>query len=528
MRFQSKISLVRVRLPAMVALSRKKHTSTQCEVRCILLKYLALIVQLIAVGFLFIPVALYYEKDLLLLAAGSRTWSTLDDISRTTFHTKKDYVFKSTKLSSKEDTVKVAHAISLISCAKASRVKGFLDALIILRHSIHQNSIHAHSASTYSYQMFAIVHEDGGCVQHVPLLKRLGYIPLVRPTPVNVSAIATNDWYRKHVRSENCCGDAEFIKLYAYQLTDYPIVVHWDLDVAVFQPLDDLFDAMLLDKDSAKGRAARGRLQIQNPETQQLPDRIDAFFTRDVTSAKPWERVRAVQGGFVVARPNVEHFRLYQSFIMEANYTPGRGPTSGWGGMGYGGFQGAMAYQGVLAFFYDTIYRGHAVELDVCRWNQVAADVIYRGPERKDMVGQCRQYPSDRNFELNTPKNGKCEDCRVLPIDATKTAHYTACKKPWECVVPYPRVLVPRMKAHAYRLRELTNATTCGLLFGKYFDIRRDIESMLASCLGIVQNVPHGDFHPRYFRGYCEGKGTYISMENTLPSDFNMEQVYGF
>eukprot|EP00522_Entomoneis_paludosa_P017810 CAMPEP_0172462714 /NCGR_PEP_ID=MMETSP1065-20121228/44692_1 /TAXON_ID=265537 /ORGANISM="Amphiprora paludosa, Strain CCMP125" /LENGTH=53 /DNA_ID=CAMNT_0013218449 /DNA_START=189 /DNA_END=347 /DNA_ORIENTATION=+ len=33
--------------------------------------------------------------------------------------------------------IRIAHAISLITCHKQSRVKGFLDALMILRHSIH-------------------------------------------------------------------------------------------------------------------------------------------------------------------------------------------------------------------------------------------------------------------------------------------------------------------------------------------------------------------------------------------------------
>jgi hypothetical protein len=522
----------------MVTLARKKNSSLCCGGRSIHL--LALIVLLSAVGFLyFFDATVHSEKDaalsLLLL-----TTLTRDDPFQRSNEKKHATLLSSTKRSNDNKNpvvVKIAHAVSLISCAKASRVQGFLDALMILRHSIHRNSVHYAAApnnyattSAYSYQMFAFVHEHGGCVQHVPLLKRLGYIPLIRPTPVNVSAITTNDWYRDHVKTENCCGDAEFIKLYAYQLTEYPIVVHWDLDVAVLQPMDDLFDAMLFDKDSAKGRAARERLQIQNnnPGTQVvLPDRIDAFLTRDVTSAKPWERVRAVQGGFVVARPNVEHFRLYQEFIMQANYTPGRGPFSGWGGIGYGGFQGAMAYQGVLAYFYDQIYPDHAVELDVCRWNQVVADVIYRGPERPDMVGQCRQYPEDGNFDTNTPENGKCEDCRVVPIDETKTVHFTACKKPWECSIPHPRVPAPRMKAHAYRLRELTNITTCGLLFRKYFDIRNEVESLIASSLGVPQTTPRGEFRPEYFRGYCKGKGTYIPMEDVIPVDFNMQQVYG-
>lgn len=418
---------------------------------------------------------------------------------------------------------------------------------MILRHSIHQNSIHAlppadsiretgkrqgnHDdnfviPSKYSYQMVAIVHESGGCDIHVPLLERLGYRTMIRPSPINVSAITTNDWYRDNVRHENCCGDAEFIKLYAYQLVEYPIVVHWDLDVLVLTPMDDLFDAMLKDAHSPEGRLARQQLQLQPPQgRQQLPDRIDAFFTRDVTSAKPWEKVRAIQGGFVVVRPNASHFSLYQKFITEANYSRGRGPDSGWGGMGYGGFQGAMAYQGVISFFYDQIYPGHAVELDVCRWNQVTADVIWRGPDSPEMMGQCRQYPVNGNFTSNTPELGQCEDCRVVPVEETRTVHYTACNKPWDCRLPHPRVF--RDTAQTYRLKELTNITTCGLLFRKYFNVRNDLEIRISSSMNLVPIVPRGDLHPEYFRGYCKS-GKYIALQETLPVDFHMQRIYGF
>lgn len=255
-----------------------------------------------------------------------------------------------------DGVVKIGHAVSLISCQSSARVKGFLDALIILRHSIHQNSIHAVSTivdlksnnnkriirkSKYSYQMYAIVNaNDANCMAHVPLLKRLGYIPVVKTSPINISSITTNDWYRTHVEGENCCGSAEFLKLYAYTLTQHPVVVHWDLDVAVLQPLDDLFDAMLYTANSPQGQTARQRLEVQHhtrstvtTKHEFLPEQIEAFFTRDITSARPWENVQAVQGGFVVARPNITHFELYRTFIHQANYTPGRGPTSGWGGM---------------------------------------------------------------------------------------------------------------------------------------------------------------------------------------------------
>lgn len=406
----------------------------------------------------------------------------------------------------------VAHVVSLIKCSKS--VTGFLDAAAVFRHSIHQQSF-VTGKSKYAYQMYAIVHEQ--CRDHSTILERLGYTVLVKPSPVQVQEIQ-GTWYRNHVEGENCCGSAEFIKLYAYELITHDIVVHWDMDVAVLAPMDDLFDAMIFSKDSPEGQAARLRLERQHPN-EDLPDRIDAYFTRDITSAQPWEKHQGVQGGFLVARPSLEVLKLYIDFIKLGNFTGGRGDGSGWNGMGYGGFQGAMAYQGAVAFFYDHFRPNTAVELAVCRWNQVVADVIWRGPQKMEHHMQCREYPKDGNFEANT----KCEDCRVTPIELVKTVHYTACKKPWECALPHPRV--PHDKNHVYRLSHLTNITTCGLLFRKWFELRHDLELQLKQYN--VEPVTHeGTFSPEYFQGYCSRANGYIPM-NPPPEGFDMKQIYG-
>lgn len=113
--------------------------------------------------------------------------------------------------------ITIAHAISLIKCSKGPSVTGFLDAAAVLRHSIHKNSIHykdansGASSSKYSYQMYAIVHPS--CEQHAMVLKRLGYEIVVKDHPVKAEDIR-GEWLKKHIEGENCCGSAEFIKLY--------------------------------------------------------------------------------------------------------------------------------------------------------------------------------------------------------------------------------------------------------------------------------------------------------------------------
>jgi hypothetical protein len=186
-----------------------------------------------------------------------------------------------------------------------------------------------------------------------------------------------------------------------------------------------------------------------------------------------------------------------------------------------------MAIQGVLAYFYDQIRPGTHVELDVCRWNQVVADVIWRGPQGQEYLHQCRDYPHDGIFKENTPESGKCHDCTVLPVEETMTVHFTACKKPWECRVPVPRVPNQRNKAHEYRLQHLTNVTTCGKLFHLYFKYREDVETKIAIKIGAIANKPEGDFRPKMFNGYCNASGVYIPMAD-LPAGFDLSTVYGF
>ncbi|KAL7480924.1 hypothetical protein ACHAW6_006590 [Cyclotella cf. meneghiniana] len=429
--------------------------------------------------------------------------------------------------------VSIAHAVSLIKCSKSSSVTGFLDAAAILRHSIHKNSIHRTNSvnssslptSRYSYQMYAIVHPS--CTPHSDPLVKLGYEVLTVDHPVKKEDIR-GEWLRDHIEGENCCGSAEFIKLYAYHLTKHPIVVHWDMDIAVLQPLDDLYDAMLYPSSHPLGLAARSRIERQHPE-ESWPETIDAFFTRDITSARPWERVTAVQGGFLVARPDKAVFDAYIDFIKEGNYTKGRGDGTGWGGLGYGGFQGAMAYQGVVAYYYDQIRPNTAVELNVCRWNQVAADVIWRGPEMMEEHHlQCREYPRKvlANGQPDYSSNTQCEDCRNTPIDLVKTVHYTACKKPWECKMANPRV--PRDKRQKYRLENLVNVTMCMNLVKEWFALRAEFEDALETASGgkAKRSSRNGSFESQYFLGYCAGDGKYVPMESP-PDDFDIKKLYG-
>jgi len=441
---------------------------------------------------------------------------------------------------------KIAYVVSLIHCHKTSMTTGFIDAAAVLRHSVHKQSVHYKHTNTnkadsprygppgrYSYDMIAIVHSQ--CAQHGPALERLGYIVELKDNPLPLDQIK-GEWYRTHVEGEMCCGFDEFIKLHAYTLTNYPVFVHLDMDVILLQPLDDLFDAIILPANSKRGKRARAHIQANELEykTDELPSGpIDAFLTRDITSTRPGETKSPFQGGFLVARPDLQVYQQYVDIIREGNYTKGRGEDKGWGNLGYAGWQGALAIQGLVAYFYDIFRPNTFVELNVCRWNQVVADVIWRGPDLIEYNGMCRRFPRGGPTQIEIG-GLDCEDCRIVPPHLVKTMHYTACHKPWECSVPHPRV--PGDQRQVYRLSHLTNITTCMLMHKEWFQLRQELEDSIVEIIRGDNNsakkmansklMPErvGTFEKEFFLGYCRNSYDYIPM--VLPENFTIERIY--
>jgi hypothetical protein len=135
---------------------------------------------------------------------------------------------------SEEPVSTIAHAISFLNCGYAL-VEKYMDAMLVLRHSIHRNSWHHNnSTSRYSYRMYAFVNNDpdARCARYAPWIQRMGYTPLLLPNPINLTAI-DNQFFREQIDRTGVAGSSELIKLYLYILTDYPIACHWDIDVII-------------------------------------------------------------------------------------------------------------------------------------------------------------------------------------------------------------------------------------------------------------------------------------------------------
>jgi hypothetical protein len=410
------------------------------------------------------------------------------------------------------------------------------DAALVMRHSIHQTSARnnnqyhnanhgeAHFVSHYDYKMYAIVHLQAAECSHI--LRDAGFEIVIKDAPVQPKEIR-GDFLRKHIHKEWCCGHDEFIKLYAYTLPE-PIVVHLDVDFVFHQPMDDVFDALLYDKDSAIGRAARARIPRERPESDPWPDRPQAMLTRDWPQVMPGRRA-GYQAGFLVARTNPAVMDEVVEIVKEGNYVEGFQKENGWGGQGYGGFVGAMAMQGLMAYYYDIIAPDTWVELNQCQFNHMGMDVLFRG------------MPS---FRANHPKVGKCrnnldycEDCMHTSLDKIHSIHFTQCRKPWNCIGEGNGELLRRKVKNAKRTalekmlipEDSVHLDHCMELLMVWHQHRADLENKLQALTGgkAIANQT-GEYKREVFKGHCTGNGPehYILLSEKQDSLQRIAELY--
>jgi hypothetical protein len=337
--------------------------------------------------------------------------------------------------------------------------------------------------------MYAIVHKSAKSCQ--PILEKIGYTVKLVDVPVPVEDIQ-GDFLRENVPQNGCCGEMEFIKLWAYTLLDHPFVVHLDLDTMVLKPMDELFDAALSGDTSQldsvmwpKERTANANTKVDTNDNtnDNASGSLNAFFTRDynMSSGAKKKKPIGVQGGFLVLRPSQQVFEEFQDIIRKGDFQRGKG----WGGLGFGPFYGSMTFQGIIPYFYDALHPGTAVELDRCVYNQMADNPRMKKTVNDVVSGDCRDGRDD------------CEDCRERDIGDVATAHFTLCQKPWHCLPHGQDMLQHRM---------------CKKLFKEWYRIRADLEQP-----NVADNVVIGEgtFQPEHFRGFCKfsGQRGYIPIQ---------------
>ncbi len=322
--------------------------------------------------------------------------------------------------------------------------------------------------------MIAFVHPTAESCSSI--FRSLGYTVQIRDTPFNVTDIKLQ-FLRENVVKSGCCGEKEYLKLYAYTLLEYPIVVHLDLDSLVLKPMDDLFLAMLgTDYHSSTGSGsgdvkfstevtfARSRIPVMfdNP----LPAKsIDAYFTRDYNMIYPGHKHVGVQGGFLVVKPSMDAFHEYVDIVLEGKFVKG----AGWDGT-YGGYFGAQQIQGICSYFYDARHPGTGVELNRCYYNNMADE------PRQTSSGKCRDGRDN------------CQDCRDTRIEEIKSVHFTLCSKPWKCPAWH-------------------KGSICAKFHSEWFRIREDLDRNRARRNGEEYRSPNGNYNPEVFHGYCKRSG---------------------
>lgn len=254
----------------------------------------------------------------------------------------------------------------------------FVDGALVLGHAARKYHTAAMGfPSEYDVELVAFVTKK--VVSTRVVLERFGWRVLERDLPVALKEIQNQDYAQKMADS-GCCGADEFLKLWAYTLTEYHRVLHLDMDCIVFRNLDRL---LAMDREF--------------------------LYTGDY-NMKGSSPVAPAQGGFLVIRPSVRRFEEFQAIIRRGDHGP-----QGWGGSRIGNFWGGQTIQGIMPYFYSVLHKGDGQELNRCEYNNMV----------------------DNPYHKNTLKcidgHETCEDCRASDPDMVYTAHFTICQKPWTC-----------------------------------------------------------------------------------------------
>jgi hypothetical protein len=411
----------------------------------------------------------------------------------------------------------IAYAISFIECPSKEVESKLMDAIRVLRHSIHNISIrNPNSNSKYDYKMYAIVRAKI-CPS---LFEYLAFDEIIyRNEPLEKSRIH-DEHVKTYIGVNGVYGISEMTKLHAYNLTE-EIVVHTDVDFAFFKPMDHLFDAMHFPHTSKEGQLARKQLQLEleRPDDQ-LPDQIQAMFTRDwprVAPGKGWKP--GFQGGFFIVRKDPSVITDMVEELYKTAYVKGYNVNNGWAGKSYGDhIFGAMTVQGFFAYFYDIIRPNTGVELNQCLYNHMAMNVLYTvgGPffrGGKGRGGGCRN-------EQET-----CQQCFEIDVHNIYNSHYTACKKPWSCTTKGESETKP---SDPLIDTANTNLKHCMKLHEKWHQLRADLESQwytLTTDESILEGSL-GDYRRDLFHGHCKNESDYLLMSGSSESVERFNRLY--
>jgi hypothetical protein len=525
---------------------------------------------LIAIAFVAITIRNWDDKELLRAlrnAASSSSTTTTTTTTKTTPHN---------AITSRTDgpITTVGYAISITQCNKKFNP---FEAAAVLKRSIELNSWPKHPKSRYASKFYAFI-RTSDAARYNYLSDRCGsqlslagwnVIPQEDLVFLGFIKEPPGSMLRNGIYKDGCCGDSELMKLASYTLQQHEIAVHLDLDTLVTNPFDELFNVMHFPPDTEEGKRARKQLvevvapTYLNRRSSGHPSRgsvnattaekllsnitVNAFYTKDYNMINPnkgghVEHV-GVQGGFLVVRTSMmTHLKLRDMVYSGEFYGGHDGRTSGWFKSGYGRhIWGSMTIQGLMGHYFDHVDLEHSVELNRCRYNNIADNArvssfaVNAKFPRGTLIAQARNASQNSryNYVDKECRDGRasCDDvdCQRFPIDKTRMVHYTYCKNPSKC------------KPCDYM--ETYKEVTCYAFIKEWFRVRstlpgEDIPHMEDDAFSTnVQwmredgtvDVHQGNCYKDYMMGFCQGSGRekYVPMKHRnislVPDDFTVK-----
>lgn len=369
----------------------------------------------------------------------------------------------------------VAYVISITSCAEV------LDGAAVLAESIR-------ATQEPPFDLVALVNQKSTTCQGS--LEILGYQVRVKELPFAVENLTSGEAI---AMGTGCCGIDEFLKLYAFDMVEYQVVIHLDVDALVLKPLTPLVDAVL-------GRTNDIRTI---PANQTVSPNVDFLFVREYKTFNPSEptnRIKnGIQGAFFVVRPSQERF---QHLIQILKDTPYFFDNRGWNAERFGGYWGSAQIQGFLSYYYARhATNGEGVELDPCRYNTLGFDLRYLPLEAllfaKNL--KIKSAPvTDAMLNNHTCRTGEavCEDCSITNPDEVFVVHLSRCYKPWWC------------RAYIYD----PETTVCDAAMKVWFDLRGKVDDKLGNERPEWPQSPYYAYNVT--QGYCQkrGKDGYVHL----------------
>jgi len=242
-------------------------------------------------------------------------------------------------------------ALSILITKDPGPTGGFIDSAAALVQSV------INAKSRYDIELVAIVSKE--VVQCRYSLERMGFQILERDLPVTPEQIR-NPQIAREIVTDGCCGIWELLKLHAWKLDQYDRVVQLDTDILFHKNFDELFD----------------------------------FDTTLVWTHGALGGSERLNGGFLVVKPNAQHFDDMVETIKSGDFRSG----SGWRGKCcwvYGG----RTIQGVVPYYYLYEKVDAQQEVDRCQYNNMV----------------------------------EIDRCKTWRYPHVTSNHFTVCQKPWHC-----------------------------------------------------------------------------------------------